>query len=86
MIRKCKLNKTANKKGNKVNCKIDNPVFKNENATENNINQKCCVCLNSFLDLNSLEKTCENGITLLEKLRVNVVQVVSDKQMTTLKY
>lgn len=76
MIRKCgnEFSKIANIDNEQPLCNGSNGYLK---TSLNAINNKCCcVCLNSFLALNSLSKN-ENGCSLLNKLQINIPQVVS---------
>lgn len=77
MIRKC---------GSEVikieNSEIEQPLSNggNDHPKTNVINsdKSCCVCLNSFLALNLVSKN-ENGLSLLNKLQINIPQIVSYK-------
>lgn len=53
----------------------------NQNFESNitNNNKHCCVCLNSFLDLNCLTESNGEDVSLFTKLQLNIPQVVSIK-------
>lgn len=76
MIRKCsnEVGKNANSENEHTLC-ID--YLKTEVSPTKRNDKRCCVCLNSFLALNSLSKS-DNGLNLLNKLQINIPQVVSD--------
>lgn len=75
MIRKCssEVGKNSNSE-NEHTISID--YLKTAVSTTEKTGKHCCVCLNSFLALNSLSKS-DNGLSLFNKLQINIPQVVS---------
>lgn len=78
MIRKwCESPKTPTRENEQSLLNNDNDSLKNDPPIDTNNNKNCCVCLNNFLALNSLSKTGEFDVSLLNKLQINIPQIVS---------